>query len=201
LCRADIASEIDLATFLACTRKVEVCAYHGRAAKGGEYPAAFRRLTGDSLTDGGAEAGCIWTIFSQPASQRTDEIAIGIAAEHLKTRQAALAEARSVILDRALLGAAHRDLQLISSNIARNDGSCKRGSKAIAHSVSNRQPQLDAAINVMTVLFLPVRTGAFGHECPKIPAPSYLRRDKVDTQLGRFTPRDREAVFAWLFEN
>jgi hypothetical protein len=177
LCRADIASEIDLATFLACTSKVEVCAYHGGAAKGGEYPAAFRRLSGDSLTDGGAEAGRVWTIFSQPASQRTDEIAIGIATKHLKTRQPALAEARSVILDRALLGAAHRDLLRISSNIARNDGSYKRGSKAIAR----HQPATaaggtrDAQTCARAVrrryqddgTFSVGQNRAFGHECSK----------------------------------
>ncbi|OBP78244.1 hypothetical protein BAE42_29240 [Mesorhizobium loti] len=105
--------------------KIEVSSHQRRTTQCGENPAKLGWLAGDGLADSSAQARGIRSIFGQAASQRSNEVAIGIAAKHLEARQAALAEARSIVLNGAFLRAAHSYLRLISSNITRMLGLIK----------------------------------------------------------------------------
>ncbi|MBR0956903.1 hypothetical protein JQ566_06040 [Bradyrhizobium japonicum] len=96
-------SQVDLASLFARPRKIEIGPYERRTAQCGENPARLGRLARDRLAHGGAKLRSLGRILRQAFGERTNEIAIGIPAEHFKTSQAALAEARSIILDGALL--------------------------------------------------------------------------------------------------
>ena len=51
-----------------------------------------------------------FTIFGQSSCERTDQVAIRVAAQHFKAHKAALAEATAVVLNGAFLRGAHEDL-------------------------------------------------------------------------------------------
>jgi hypothetical protein len=66
---------------------------HRRAAKGCEDAAFARWLARDGLADGRTKLGRLGPAFDEVPGKGADEIAIGVATEHLEARQPALAEA------------------------------------------------------------------------------------------------------------
>ncbi|AMX98962.1 hypothetical protein A4R29_05295 [Mesorhizobium ciceri biovar biserrulae] len=118
-------SQVDLPSLFMGAGKIEVGSHQRRTTQCGEDPARLGWLARDGLADSSAQARGIRPIFGQAASQRSNKVAIGIAAKHFEARQAALAKARSIALNGASLRAAHSCLRHISSNITRTQGLIK----------------------------------------------------------------------------
>ncbi|HEX4369281.1 MAG TPA: hypothetical protein VH023_20770 [Rhodopila sp.] len=83
--------------------KIEVGANQRGTPKRRENATRPRRVPGNRLAHDSAQPRCLRPLLSQPTREGTDKVAVSIAAKNFKPSKTALAKARAIILDSALL--------------------------------------------------------------------------------------------------
>jgi hypothetical protein len=96
-------SQVDLAAVVVRAGGIKIGSDQWRAAQRGEDAALPRQFASDCPADGGSKARGGGVVLRKPLGQGTDQVAIGIQAENLKSRHTALGQSAPIGPKRALL--------------------------------------------------------------------------------------------------